>query len=101
MQTYYPPIIGIKELSLLLKRSEAIIRKDRADEGRKHTLPPSKKIRNTKNPLWITEDVINWLREQPDDTEAPKMGAPTKRERIDKRKAAERQSNLTNPESGR
>lgn len=101
MQTYYPPIIGIEELSQLLKRSEGIIRKDRATEGRKHTLPPARKIHNTKNPLWITEDVIDWLRQQPDDAEVPKMGAPTKRERIEKRKAAEKQNSITNSESGR
>ena len=88
MQTNYPPIIGIEELSQLLKRSEGIIRKDRATDARKHTLPPARKIHNTKNPLWITEDVIKWLREQPND-EAPKIGAPTKRDRINKRKAAE------------
>ncbi|HQR82990.1 hypothetical protein [Hydrogenophaga sp.] len=94
MQTNYPPIIGIKELSLLLKRTEAVVKRDRSDKDRKHTLPTGKRINNTKNPLWVTEDVINWLRQQPDDTDAPsdaprRMGAPTKRERIEKRKAAE------------
>lgn len=98
MQTYYPPIIGLEELSLLLKRTPAVVKRDRSTKSRKHTLPTAKRINDTKNPLWVTEDVINWLRQQPDDTDAPsdapsdaprRMGAPTKRERIEKRKAAE------------
>lgn len=102
MQFFYPPIIGIEELSVLLKRSVAVIIRDRSIPERRHTLPPAKKAVDTKNPLWVTEDVITWLRDQPDDPPKPsikKMGAPTKRERIDKRKASEKQTDLITSES--
>lgn len=87
MQIHFPPIIGIEELSLLLKRCEAVIRKDRSNSERKHTLPGAFKPVGTKNPLWITEDVIAWLREHPEENTQPvkRMGAPTKVERIAKR----------------
>lgn len=84
---HYLPIIGIEELSSLLKRSKEVIKKDRSDPARKHTLPPAFKPDGTKNPLWVTEDVISWLRQHPEEPNilTKKIGAPTKLERIKKR----------------
>jgi len=95
MQQNYLPIIGIEELSFLLKRSKEVIKKDRSDPSRKHTLPPAFKPEGTKNPLWVTEDVIIWLRQHPEDSPSQtkptkKIGAPTKLERIKKRQELER-----------
>ncbi len=86
----YPPIIGLDELSILLKRNRNVLVKDKSE--RPHTVPPAQKPKDTKNPLWVTEDVIAWLREHPEHPEEKpqtiaKMGAPTKRERIAKREA--------------
>lgn len=92
LNNYFLPIIGIDELSLLLKRGKEQIKKDRSNPERKHTLPPAFKPDGTKNPLWVTEDVISWLREHPEDLPVPvkKTGAPTKLERIKKRQELER-----------
>lgn len=94
------PIIGIEELSVLLKRSKEVIKRDRCDPVRKYTLPHAYRPEGTKNPLWVTEDVIAWLREHPEEPTSSakkKLGAPTKAQRILKRErqvhAATNQSN--------
>lgn len=87
----YPPIIGTDELAILLKRKNINIDKCL----RPHTVPDSYKPTDTKQPLWITEDVVQWLRQF---KETPKnlipaakkgKGAPTKAERVARRRAAE------------
>lgn len=90
MQYFYPPIIGFDELSILLKRNRNVLVKDKSE--RPHTVPPALKPKDTKNPLWVTEDVIAWLRENPEEepqTPVKRIGAPTKRERINKRLVVE------------
>lgn len=88
VQNGFPPILGTDELSLLLKRKN--INNDRCN--RPHTLPVACIPPDTQKPLWITEDVINWLRQY---EETPKhlrqlnarIGASTKAERIATRRA--------------
>jgi len=96
MQNFYLPIIGIEELSSLLKRSKEVIKKDRSDPARKHTLPMAYKPVGTKNPLWVTEDVIAWLREHPEEPPQPvkKLGASTKRERIERRQQSSKEGGM-------
>lgn len=89
----FPPIVDIDGLSLLLNRKPSVIHLARTRKP--HTLPPACTPPETRRQLWITEDVVNWLRkyqEQPaSETQKPKMGAPTKAERIAKRNSATKQ----------
>lgn len=88
-QNQLPPIIGADELSILLKRKSINI--DRCN--RPDTLPEACLIPGTQKPLWVLEDVIAWIRqfkEQPKSLQAvKKKGAPTKTERVAKRKVDE------------
>lgn len=88
-QNQLPPIIGADELSILLKRK--CINLDRCN--RPDTLPEACLIPGTQKPLWVVEDVISWLRqfkEQPKTLQViKKKGAPTKAERVAKRKIEE------------
>lgn len=86
----YPPIIGTDELAILLKRKNINIDKCL----RPHTVPHSYKPTDTKQPLWITEDVVEWLRQFKETPKnlipsAKKKGAPTKAERVARRSAVE------------
>ena len=90
IKVLYPPVIGADELSILLKRKN--INQDRC--SRPYTLPQACLIPGTQKPLWVVEDVLAWLRqfkEQPSRPEqvVKKIGAPTKAERVAKRRAAE------------
>lgn len=84
----FPPVIDIEGLSFLIKRKPNVITIDRC--RRPHTLPPACTPPDTKRPLWITEDVIWWLRQFEEQTVVvkPKMGAPNKAVRIAKRDSA-------------
>lgn len=84
--TAFPPILGIEGLSNLLHKKPSVIIIDRCK--RPYTLPPACTPPGTKQPLWITDDVINWLRqfEESNVSTKPKIGAPTKAVRIRKRR---------------
>lgn len=79
---HFPPIIGVDKLSQLLHRKASVISHDRC--LRPHTLPPACVIPDTRKPLWVTEDVVNWLR-QYKETSTARLGAPTKASRIKSR----------------
>ena len=85
-----PPVLGISELSLLLKKSPAVILADRCRAP--HRLPPSCEPPGTRQPLWLLEDVLAWLRQyqkQPTPAPAPtRRGRPTKREQLARAAAA-------------
>ena len=89
-ETRFPPVVDIHGLSILLNKKPSVISIDRCN--RPHTLPPACIAPDTRKPLWIVEDVIDWLRKHKE-IEQPKkrLGAPTKAERIAKR-AAQQQS---------
>lgn len=90
----FPPVIGIDGLSVLLNKKPTVITIDRC--RRPHTLPPACTPPETQKPLWITQDVIEWLRqykEQPPKPK-PKLGAPKKAERIAKRAAMQNGAGL-------
>ncbi len=86
--TNWPPIIGYDGLSLLLGRTVATLQADRI--RRPESLPPASTPAGTRNPLWVTVDVIEWIRamrhsgpnRQPNSIRKPCRGAPTKAERI-------------------
>lgn len=94
IQKTFPPILGTDELSLLLKRKN--INNDRCN--RPHTLPEACIPPDTQKPLWILEDVIEWLRQHKETPKhlrpiTPKKGAPTKAERIAKRESVAKLNN--------
>ncbi|HJW27189.1 MAG TPA: hypothetical protein VJ576_20020 [Rhodocyclaceae bacterium] len=91
-QQQFPPIISATFLGLLLDKAPATIIADHSRAPEK--LPPAFKPPGSKSPLWITEDVIAWLRKHPaekgessntngagDHTKKRCVGAPTKAER--------------------
>lgn len=53
-------VIGIDGLSLLLHKNPATIVADRSRAP--HRVPPSCEPPGSRTPLWIVEDVMNWLR---------------------------------------
>lgn len=87
------PILGVVELGLLLKKTPAGILTDRCRAP--HLIPPSCEPPGSKQPLWILEDVIAWLRtHQRPTTSAPPLppppsrrGRPTKREQLMRQRA--------------
>lgn len=94
----YPPVIGLDELSKLLRKSRSSILSDRTRA--RHRLPPACTPPDSKTLLWITEDAIAWLRQHqeqvveppapsPSDSSPPELsistprrGAPSKEERL-------------------
>lgn len=91
-----PPVIGYKELAVLLGRSTKTLQ---ADKCRKPwSIPPHCAIPGSKEPRWLLADVLSWIEgfrqkpqevpEEPDLPPPPKRrGRPTKREQMLKRKA--------------
>lgn len=89
----FPPVLGVDALSLLINKSPATILMDRSRAP--HKLPPACMPPGTKQPLWLTADVLEWLashrevREKKEPTKREpqskqsKLGAPTKVERAE------------------
>lgn len=94
MQTIYPPVIGVDELSVLLNKTPQTIFADRSRAP--HKVPPACVAPGCKRPRWITADVVAWLRQHqeaaadaPAKSEQPaRAGRPTKAEQICRRRAA-------------
>lgn len=88
-------VVNYKGLAELLLRTPDTLRVALAT--RPDTLPPPIYTPGTKSPLWITGDVIDWLRSYQvesgekrsrkprvcADEKAPRRGAPPMRERVD------------------
>lgn len=92
----FPPVFGVSELSILLQKSPASILADRVRAA--HRIPPSCEPPGSKQPLWILEDVVGWLRQhqrpaavqtsaqpQAQAAGARRRGRPRKTERIARR----------------
>lgn len=84
----FPPVIGVDALSLLINKTPATIIMDRSRAP--HKIPPACIPPGSKQPLWLTADVLKWLashREAPGRIKrkprSPKLGAPTKVERAE------------------
>lgn len=82
----FPPVIGVGELSVLLRKSPASILADRCRAP--HLIPPDVTPPGSKQPLWLLQDVLDWLAQfrRP---AAPgpavfqtRPGAPSKKERL-------------------
>ncbi|WP_287966328.1 DNA-binding protein [Diaphorobacter sp.] len=92
--TNFPPSFSYDGLSVLLCRSIASLQ---ADKCRKPwTLPPACVIPGSKAPVWLLADVLAWLAQYreparqrpPEPAEPPRRGRPTKREQIERQRAA-------------
>lgn len=59
--TSYPPVIDCELLGKLLNKTPATISADLCRAP--HKIPPSYKPPGSKSPLWVTEDVVRWLRQ--------------------------------------
>lgn len=82
IQTTFSPTVDRDGLGQLIFKKSDTISMDRV--RRPQTLPPACIPPGSQKPIWIVEDVINWLRqfqEKPQSTK-PKLGASTKVERV-------------------
>ena len=93
---FHQTVLGIAELSVLLKKSAPAIIADRSRAP--HRVPPSCEPPGSKQSLWILQDVIAWLRTHQRPTTAPtapaappppprRRGRPTKREQLERAQA--------------
>lgn len=93
-----PQILNILQIAEMLGKSPQTVIADRSRAP--HRLPPACTPPGTRQPLWILEDVLAWLREHQEPPAAPaaalaaaqsprRRGRPTKAE-IARRAAAEK-----------
>ena len=86
-----PPVLGLSELGLLLQKSPAAIIADRCRAP--HRLPPSCEPPGSRQPLWLLDEVLAWLRQYqaapaPTPPQPPRRrGRPTKREQLERQQA--------------
>lgn len=82
----FPPVIGVELLGQLINKTPQTIFADRSRAA--HKIPPACTPPGCKSPLWVTDDVVAWLRQHQEAAapipipEAPrrKVGRPTKAE---------------------
>ncbi len=60
-QKQFPPVFGVSTLSALIEKAPASILADRSRAP--HRVPPACTPPGAKQPLWILDDVITWLRQ--------------------------------------
>ncbi len=58
------PVLDVDGLAQLLHRDRATILADRCRAPER--VPPAHKARGTKEPLWLLDEVLAWLRAHPD-----------------------------------
>lgn len=74
-QINYPPVIGLDGLSGLLGKAPSSILADRCRAP--HRLPPACTPPGCKQPLWLTQDVLDWLaKHREPEIAAPAVAAP-------------------------
>lgn len=88
-----PPVLGVEELSQLIKKSPAAIIADRSRAP--YRLPPSCEPPESRQPLWLLDDVLDWLRHYqrvavPPPAAPATPAAPRRRGRPTKAEAAAR-----------
>lgn len=80
MSNAYPPVIGLKQLAELLQKKPWTVAADRSRAP--HRLPPACTPPDTKQPLWLLDDVIAWLAQHREPaSQSPQAAAPRRRGR--------------------
>ena len=75
----FPPVIGYCLLAVLLHRTVATLQADRC--RRPSSLPPACTPPQTRQPLWLLEDVLQWLAEHREAPAPRRPGRPRKTRR--------------------
>src|SRR5579875_3128482 len=87
----YGPLLDLDELARVLHRDRETIKADRCRAPQR--VPPAYKIPGTKEPLWLLDEVLEWLRQHPEHATAPvKPGRPTRPSRFIARNSSRRSS---------
>lgn len=81
------PVLGVVEVAFLLKKSPATVYADRSRSP--HLLPPDCTPPGSRQPIWLLQDVLNWLAQYrrpvvsaPAGICTHKAGSPRKAERL-------------------
>lgn len=82
----FPPVLDVADLAVLMRQAVPTILSNRTRAPER--VPPSCQPPGAKQPLWLLDDVLAWLREHQHPAEGRKVGRPTKAEQIAKRRAA-------------
>jgi hypothetical protein len=84
------PVLNLDGLAQLLHRDRATIKADRCRAP--HRVPPAHKPPGTKEPLWLLDEVLQWLRAHPDCSPTPntsrRIGRPKKAEQVRRARAS-------------
>lgn len=80
-----PVTVGVDGLSELLHRTPATILADRC--RRPESLPPACVPPGTRQPIWITADVLKWLAQHSEPMPASKLGRPAKSKQMERTSA--------------
>lgn len=88
------PVLNLNGLAQLLHRHRATIKADRCRAP--HRVPPAHKAPGTKEPLWLLDEVLDWLRTHSDVTRATaktprRPGRPRKADQVRKLRATRAQ----------
>jgi hypothetical protein len=89
------PVLNLDGLSQLLHRDRATIKADRCRAPER--VPPAHKAPGAKEPLWILDEVLAWLRAHPDSPRTPstaprRPGRPRKVDQVRRLRANRQQS---------
>lgn len=88
----FPPVLDVADLAVLMRQAVPTILSNRTRAPER--VPPSCQPPGARQPLWLLEDVLAWLRQhqhqRPVSAKAKvgaKVGRPTKADQIARRKA--------------
>lgn len=73
----FGPVLNLDGLAKLLHRDRATILADRCRAPER--VPPAHKAPGTKEPLWLLDEVLAWLRAHPDFRRAAESSTPRRR----------------------
>lgn len=81
IQSEFGPVLDLDDLARLLHRDRNTIKADRCRAPDR--VPPAFKVPGTKEPLWLLDDVLDWLRQHPESASGKhQIGRPTKADQI-------------------
>lgn len=94
------PVIGIDGLARLLYRDRATLLADRCRAPDR--VPPAYRVPGTRQPLWLVEDVLRWLREHPEYEVRPhQSGRPNKAQQVHRQRRSKAAQCSTQSVAGR